>query len=281
MSVWFLALPGCLFPFLMTVLGAAAVFIFRKKQSAFVMRSFLGFAAGVMLAATVFSLLNPAIAAAKASGLPGWLPAAVGMTAGILFLFAVDIAAVRFTCADGSDPKQTAVHRLFLLRLAMTLHNIPEGMAVGLSFALAAHPGIGDMMILGIPIDKQALGAAAALSLGIGIQNFPEGAATALPQIENGVSARKAFLRGCLSGAVEPIFGMLCVLLGGSAAPLMPWLLSFAAGAMLYVVCEELIPAANGGTVSAKTQEDTLPYVGTLSVLFGFICMMVLDVALG
>lgn len=261
----------CLFPFLMTVLGAAAVFLCPRGMHPCAGRIFLGFAAGVMLAASVWSLLNPAIAAAEEMGLPGWLPASVGVVCGVLFLLGSDLWAAREQPGTRSRKNGAAVGDTFLLQLAMTVHNIPEGMAVGLSVALAAKT----VGAAGIP-DHAALSAAVALSLGIGIQNLPEGAAVSLPLRQDGVSAGRAFLRGCLSGMVEPIFGIATVLFLGEAAPVMPWLLSFAAGAMLYVVAEELIPAAH------HTADDSgISFLGTLSVVAGFLVMMVLDVALG
>ena len=195
-------------------------------------------------------------------GMAGWLPAAGGSALGIAFLLAMDallphLSPESFHWREGeTSPRRTA-----LMVLAVTLHNIPEGMAVGISFALASQNG-----------DPAPLTAATALALGIGIQNFPEGAAIALPLRQEGMSRGKAFLMGALSGIVEPIFGLLTVLVVGSVGPLMPWLLSFAAGAMLYVVVEELIPEANlsqGG------------HAGTLGVMGGFLIMMILDVALG
>ncbi len=271
MSVTLITVLGCLFPFLMTVLGAATVFLFRGNRLARFTDLFLGFAAGVMLAASVWSLLNPAIAAAEARGIPGWIPAAGGMTLGVLFLLSVDVAVSRLWC-DHSDASR---HRVFLLQLAMTLHNIPEGMAVGLSLALAADAIPGAMIS---DTQLHLFYTAFALSLGIGIQNFPEGAAVTLPQTENGMSAGGAFLRGCLSGIVEPIFGVLCIVLLGGTERVMPWLLSFAAGAMLYVVCEELIPAANGNRGNGSKR---ISFAGTLSIMLGFVGMMILDVALG
>ncbi|MBP3919346.1 MAG: ZIP family metal transporter [Clostridia bacterium] len=284
---------GCMFPFLMTICGSAAVFFFRREMKPVFEQIFLGFAAGVMLAASVWSLLNPAIDAAQKLGIPGWLPAAVGLSMGVLFLLLSDIAVMRLTAnknqaaamigAETGKSSGTASqrHRTFLLQLAMTLHNIPEGMAVGLSFALAAQSiaaadSTNFMTVCGITVDSNAFYAAIALSLGIGIQNFPEGAAVSLPLRQDGMSASKAFLRGCLSGVVEPIFGMLTVAMLGSISGVMPWLLSFAAGAMLYVVAEELVPAANAGNGG-----NGASFVGTISIMAGFLIMMVLDVALG
>ena len=256
------AAAGTGFTFLMTTLGAGLVFFFRKQFSAGLQRVFLGFAAGVMIAAAVWSLLIPAIDQAEAAGLLGWVPAAGGFLLGGGFLIAMD-SLLPHLHIGAKQPEGLSApwKRTTLLFTAVTLHNIPEGMAVGLSFALAAQGG-------------QAAGytAAMALALGIGIQNFPEGAAISLPLRQEGKSVGRAFWMGSLSGVVEPIFGVLTVLIAGSIQPLMPWLLSFAAGAMIYVVVEELIPEAHLGEHS---------HVGTLGVIFGFVVMMILDVALG
>ena len=192
----------------------------------------------------------------------GWVPAAGGFLLGVGFLIAMD-SLLPHLHIGAKQPEGLSApwKRTTLLFTAVTLHNIPEGMAVGLSFALAAQGG-------------QAAGytAAMVLALGIGIQNFPEGAAISLPLRQEGKSVGRAFWMGSLSGVVEPIFGVLTVLIAGSIQPLMPWLLSFAAGAMIYVVVEELIPEAHLGEHS---------HVGTLGVIFGFVVMMILDVALG
>ena len=257
------AATGTGFTFLMTTLGAAMVFLFRKQLNASIQRIFLGFAAGVMIAASVWSLLIPAMEEAEASGLPGWLPAVGGFVLGIGFLLLLDVLLPHLH-VDARQPEglHSSWRRTTLLVLAVTLHNIPEGMAVGLSVALAAqHAGEG-----------AALSGALALALGIGIQNFPEGAAISLPLRQEGLSAGRAFLYGSASGVVEPVFGILVVLVAGTIQPLMPWLLSFAAGAMMYVVVEELIPEAHLGEHSNT---------GTLGVMAGFLLMMVLDVALG
>lgn len=232
------ALSGVLFVFLMTMLGAATVFVIAGIRQCRLRQMTLGFAAGVMTAACVWSLLLPAME--QVQGLPVWLPAAGGVLLGASFLAGLDA----LIACRGEDR---------LLMTAITLHNIPEGMAVGLAFALAA--------------DGDALTAAAALALGVGLQNFPEGAAVALPLYQAGKSRRRAFLEGVLSGVVEPIAGLLAVLLAAGIQPLMPWLLSFAAGAMLYVVVEELVPQAHSRA-------------GTCAFLLGFLLMMVLDVAL-
>lgn len=255
------AATGTGFTFLMTMLGAAMVFFFRKTISENVQRVFLGFAAGVMIAASVWSLLIPAMEEAEASGIPGWLPAGGGLILGVLFLLLLD-RLLPHLHLDAKQPEGVSAgwKRTTLLMFAVTLHNIPEGMAVGLSFALASQHA------------EMGYSAALALALGIGIQNFPEGAAIALPLRQEGVSAGRSFLYGSLSGIVEPIFGILVVLIAGGIQPFMPWLLSFAAGAMLYVVVEELIPEAHLGEHS---------HIGTLGVIAGFLLMMILDVALG
>ena len=254
------AAGGTGFTFLMTALGAAMVFFFRKSVSARAQRVFLGFAAGVMIAAAVWSLLIPAIEQAEAAGQIGWIPAAGGFLFGVAFLMGLD-ALLPHLHLDGGETEglPSSWKRTTLLTLAVTLHNIPEGMAVGLSFALASQSG-GDMA------------AAFALALGIGIQNFPEGAAIALPLRQEGLSTKKSFALGALSGIVEPIFGILVVLAASALRPAMPFLLSFAAGAMIYVVVEELIPEAHLGEHSN---------IGTLGVMGGFLVMMILDVALG
>ena len=256
------AAGGTGFTFLMTSLGAAVVFFFRRQVTASAQRIFLGFAAGVMIAASVWSLLIPAIEEAEGAGQVGWVPAAGGFVLGVAFLMALDgILPHLHPGAREPEGARSKLHRITLLIFAVTLHNIPEGMAVGLSFALAAQHN-----------DPALYAGAMALAVGMGIQNFPEGAAIALPLRQEGVGRTRAFLWGSLSGLVEPVFGLLTVLLAGSIQPLMPWLLSFAAGAMLYVVVEELIPEAHLGEHSN---------VGTLGVMGGFLVMMILDVALG
>ena len=256
------AAGGTGFTFLMTALGASMVFLFRKSMKLSVQRIFLGFAAGVMIAASVWSLLIPAIEETEAAGGIGWIPAAGGFVLGVGFLMLLDLLLPHLHL-DRKHPEglHSSWKRTTLLVLAVTLHNIPEGMAVGLSFALAAQHA-----------DPAMYTAALALAIGIGIQNFPEGAAISLPLRQEGLSRGRAFLYGGLSGIVEPVFGILAVLVAGGIQPLMPWLLSFAAGAMMYVVVEELIPEAHLGEHSN---------VGTLGVMGGFVVMMILDVALG
>ena len=256
------ALVGTLFTAGMTAAGAAFVFLFRQRTSQKLQKVLLGFAAGVMIAASMWSLLIPAIEHAERAGGIGWLPAAGGSALGIAFLLAMDALLPHFAPESfrGFHERHTG-RRTLLLVLAVTLHNIPEGMAVGVSFANAVSQD-----------DCAQLTAAMALALGIGIQNFPEGAAIALPLRQEGFSRCRSFAIGAVSGIVEPIFSVLTVLLVGSIQPLLPWLLSFAAGAMLYVVVEELIPACT---------DEQSRHTGTLGVMTGFLVMMILDVALG
>ena len=257
---WY-ALGGTGFTFLCTAAGAAMVYFFRRDMKASTQRVFLGFAAGVMIAASVWSLLIPAIEHAEGRGIVGWIPAAGGFVAGGLFLMVLDrILPHMHLDSDECEGLPCRLGRSTMLVLAVTLHNIPEGMAVGLAFAVAAQDG------------PAALPGALALALGMGLQNFPEGAAISLPLRQEGKPVGRAFWMGSLSGVVEPVFGVLTVLIAGSIQPLMPWLLSFAAGAMIDVVVEELIPEAHLGEHS---------HVGTLGVIFGFVVMMILDVALG
>ena len=246
----------------MTALGSATVFLFRSRVNRQLHQLLLGFAAGVRIAASMWSLLIPAIEAAEEAGLPGWFPAAGGSVLGVLFLVTMNTLLPHLTPAFLQAPRDGSGRRSTLLVLAIAMHNIPEGMAVGISFALAARS------------DPTLLPAAMALALGIGIQNFPEGAAISLPLRQAGMSRKKSFLIGAASGAVEPIAALFTVLAAGTVEPLMPWLLSFAAGAMLYVVVEELIPEAN-------LRHDHESRGGTCGVMAGFLIMMILDVALG
>lgn len=256
------AFCGTGFTFLMTTLGASMVFFFRGKANSNVQRTFLGFAAGVMIAASVWSLLIPAIEEAEAMGQTGWIPAAGGFLLGGVFMLILDRLLPHLHAgSDKAEGLPSSMKRTTMLVLAVTLHNIPEGMAVGLSFAMAAGKGT----------DSAEFAAAVALAVGIGIQNFPEGAAISLPLHSEGMSPKNAFFRGSMSGIVEPIFGILTVLIVGSILPLMPWLLSFAAGAMIYVVVEEIIPEASAGEHSN---------LGTVGAMLGFVVMMILDVAL-
>ena len=261
MNGFIYALGGTGFTFMMTVLGAAVVFFLKSdKHSDKTQSVFLGFASGVMIAASVWSLLIPAIDEAERLGKKGWIPASFGFMLGVVFLMLLDKLIPYFRPEpDRDDCVKNGLKRTSMLIFAITLHNIPEGMAVGLAFALAAK---NDSSVL--------LASAIALAVGMGIQNFPEGAAISLPIRQAGRSRSRAFVCGAASGVVEPVFGLVTVLIAGTAQLLLPWLLSFAAGAMLYVVVEELIPEAHLGN----------SHIGTLGVMIGFLLMMTLDVAL-
>lgn len=261
MSPIYLAFLGTMFTFLATALGAATVFLFKKDIPHGMQRAFLGFAAGVMIAASVWSLLIPAMEMAENAGSPAWIPTAGGFVLGAAFLLVLD-RLLPHLHPGSSEPEgmKSSLARTTMLVLAVTLHNVPEGLAVGLAFGLAGENS------------AMSLSGALALSLGMALQNFPEGAAISLPLKKEGLSNTRSFVYGALSGIVEPIAGVLGVLAAGAVTGIMPWLLAFAAGAMIYVVVEELIPEANLGEHS---------HTGTLSVMLGFLVMMVLDVALG
>ena len=256
------AFYGILIPFLGTSLGAACVFFMKKTLSDRVQRSLTGFAAGVMVAASVWSLLIPAIEQSAAMGTWAFVPAAVGFWIGVLFLLALDhlIPHLHANSASAEGPN-SRLQRTTMMVLAVTLHNIPEGMAVGVVYAgyLSGNAQI-------------TAAGALALSLGIAIQNFPEGAIISLPLRAEGAGKGRAFMGGVLSGVVEPIGAVLTVLAARLIVPALPYLLSFAAGAMLYVVVEELIPEMSQGEHSN---------IGTVFFAVGFSVMMILDVALG
>ncbi len=256
------AVYGILIPFLGTSLGAACVFFLKKTLSDRVQRSLTGFAAGVMVAASVWSLLIPSIEQSAALGAFAFLPAAAGFWAGILFLLALDhtIPHLHQNSGQTEGPK-SQLRRTTMMVLAVTLHNIPEGMAVGVVYA-GYLSGSAQITAAG----------ALALSLGIAIQNFPEGAIISLPLRAEGMKKGRAFWGGVLSGVVEPVGAALTILAAQHVVPALPYLLSFAAGAMLYVVVEELIPEMSQGDHSN---------IGTVFFAVGFSVMMILDVALG
>ena len=249
---------GTGFPFLMTTLGAAVVFFFAEAPRPQFQKAMLGFAAGVMTAASVWSLLLPAIDRAADVGLPGWLPAAVGLLCGVVFLAALDAALPRLRRGRDEDPSR---RQSTLLMAAITLHNVPEGMAVGVVFA--------GLLTGSAPI---TVAGAFALTIGIAIQNFPEGAIISLPLHSEGQSKLRAFIMGTLSGVVEPIGALVTILCAKVLVPIVPYMLAFAAGAMIYVVVEELIPESAQGEHSD---------MGTMGFAVGFLIMMILDVALG
>ena len=251
-----------LIPFLGTSLGAACVFFMKKTLSDMVQRSLTGFAAGVMVAASVWSLLIPAMEQSAGMGKLSFVPAVVGFWIGILFLLGLDHIVPHLHVKSGqTEGPKSQLRRTTMMVLAVTLHNIPEGMAVGVVYA----------GYLSGSTQITAAGALA-LSLGIAIQNFPEGAIISMPLRAEGMKKGKAFCGGVLSGVVEPIGAMLTILAAQLVVPALPYLLSFAAGAMLYVVVEELIPEMSQGSHSN---------IGTLFFAVGFSIMMMLDVALG
>lgn len=253
---------GLFIPFLGTSLGAACVFFMRGEMHRGVQRGLTGFASGVMVAASIWSLLIPAIEESSDWGKLAFLPAVIGFGGGILFLLFLDhIIPHLHMGAEKAEGPRSHLARTTMLVLAVTLHNIPEGMAVGVVLAgfLSGH---GDI----------TYASAMALSIGIAIQNFPEGAIISMPLRGAGMGKMKSFVGGMLSGAVEPVGGMLTILLTSLVVPLMPYLLSFAAGAMMYVVVEELIPEMSEGEHSD---------IGVLTFALCFMVMMTLDVALG
>ena len=253
---------GLAIPFLGTTLGAAMVFLMKKEMNKKVEKILLGFASGVMIAASVWSLLIPSIEMAETQGKVAWIPAAIGFLLGIVFLLVID-SVVPHMHLESEKPEgmKAKLKKTTMMVFAVTLHNIPEGMAVGVTFAgaLAQNAGI-------------TMAGAFALAVGIAIQNFPEGAIISMPLKSEGVSKTKAFLYGTLSGIVEPIGAIITILLTNAVVPILPYLLSFAAGAMIYVVVEELIPESQAGEHSN---------IGTIGVAIGFTIMMILDVALG
>lgn len=253
---------GLAIPFLGTTLGAAMVFLMKKEMNKKVEKILLGFASGVMIAASVWSLLIPSIEMAETQGKVAWIPAVIGFLLGIVFLLVLD-SVVPHMHLESEKPEgmKAKLKKTTMMVFAVTLHNIPEGMAVGVTFAgaLAQNAGI-------------TMAGAFALAVGIAIQNFPEGAIISMPLKSEGVSKPKAFLYGTLSGIVEPIGAIITILLTNAVVPILPYLLSFAAGAMIYVVVEELIPESQVGEHSN---------IGTIGVAIGFTIMMILDVALG
>lgn len=253
---------GIMIPFIGTTLGAACVFFMKKEMKPLLQKSLLGFASGVMVAAGIWSLLLPAIAMSEHMGKMAFVPAAAGFATGMLFLLLMDkvIPHIHLQSTTPEGPR-SSLKKTTMLVLAVTLHNIPEGMAVGVTFA--------GLLASGSPI---TMAGAFALAVGIAIQNFPEGAIISMPLRSEGAGKGKAFWYGMLSGVVEPVAAAVTILLTSVTRPLLPYCLSFAAGAMLYVVVEELIPEASQGEHSD---------IGTIGFAIGFIIMMVLDVALG
>ena len=251
---------GLLIPFAGTTLGAALVFVLRRDMSAKLSKVLVGFAAGVMVAASFWGLLQPALEESSGMGELAFVPAAIGFLAGMGFLLLLDVVTPHMHMDLQDEGPKTGLKRTTKLVLAVTLHNIPEGMAVGVVFA--------DWLAGG----NVSQTAAFALAVGIAIQNFPEGAIVSAPLLAEGMPKGRTFLCGMLTGAVEPAAGLVTILAASAVVPIMPYLLAFAAGAMMYVVVEELIP---------EMSEGVHTNVGTIAFSVGFVLMMVLDVALG
>ncbi len=253
---------GLLLPFLGTILGASLVFLLKKEVKPRISKALLGFAAGVMLAASIWSLLIPSIELAGAQGNIAWLPAVIGFLAGMTFLLLLDTVIPHLHHnAQEYEGKGKELKKKTMLIFAITLHNIPEGLAVGVALA-GVMSGNNHMTI----------SSALVLSMGIALQNFPEGAIVSMPLKEEGKSKTKAFMWGTISGVVEPIAALLAIFLMKLFVPILPYLLAFAAGAMIYVIVEELIP---------ETQVGKHSNIGTIGLAIGFILMMVLDIVFG
>ncbi|MCI6701800.1 MAG: ZIP family metal transporter [Prevotellaceae bacterium] len=253
---------GLLLPFLGTVIGSAFVFFMRKEMPVLLQKALLGFASGVMVAASVWSLLIPSMDVSADQGKWAVMPAVVGFLLGVGFLLFLDYVTPHLHIGDNRpEGPRSHLSRTTMLVLAVTIHNLPEGMAVGILLAGALQDGMEIPMV-----------AALTMSLGIAIQNIPEGAVVSMPMRAAGNSRMRSFVIGTLSGVVEPLGGILVILLAAWLAPAMPYMLAFAAGAMLYVVVEELIPEASEGEHSN---------LGTIGFAVGFALMMVLDVVLG
>jgi len=256
------AMIGLLIPFIGTTLGSAMVFFMKSEINIKLEKLLLGFASGVMIAASVWSLLIPSIDMTAEQGKISWIPPTAGFLLGMGFLLMLD-SLVPHLHLDSDSPEgvKANLKKTTMLVLAVTLHNIPEGMAVGITIAGAM-----------LENEQITLAGAFTLAIGIAIQNFPEGAIVSMPLRSEGATKGNAFLYGMLSGLVEPVGGLLTILLASLVVPILPYMLSFAAGAMIYVVVEELIPEMQAG-------EHT--NIGTIGVAFGFVLMMILDVALG
>lgn len=253
-------LLGILIPFLGTILGASMVFLMKNTLNKGIEKLLLGLASGVMIAASIWSLLIPSFEMANNQGILEWFPAVIGFILGIIFLIIIDIIISKLEKTLELN-NETDFKNNIMLFIAVTLHNIPEGMAVGVAFAsvIARNPGM-------------TIAAAISLAIGIAIQNFPEGAIVSMPLKSSGISKRKAFLYGFFSGIVEPIAAFITILLTSKISLILPYLLAFAAGSMIYVVADELIP---------KSQSGEFTKLGIVGLTIGFLVMMVLDITVG
>ena len=261
-STYLYIFGGIMIPFVGTSLGAACVFLMKKQMSNLLQKALTGFAAGVMVAASIWSLLIPSMDQSLSMGKFAFVPAVVGLWGGIGFLLLVDTLTPHLHLnSDHAEGVSSHLNKTTMMLLAVTIHNVPEGMAVGVVYAGWVSGNVG-ITIMG----------ALSLAIGIAIQNFPEGAIVSMPLRAEGESKKRAFLYGILSGAVEPIAAAVTIVLSNVMTPILPYLLSFAAGAMIYVVVEELIPETSGGEHSN---------IGTVMFALGFSIMMILDVALG
>lgn len=258
--MYYMIAQGLLIPFLGTTLGSCCVFFMRKQLSTRIEKVLSGFAAGVMIAAAVWSLLIPSMEQAENLGRLAFIPAVVGLSFGMMFLLLLDVITPHMHADQTVEGPATTLKKTTMMVLAVTLHNIPEGMAVGVVYA--------GWMTGNVEVSYAS---ALALAIGIAIQNFPEGAIISMPLKGQGVSKKKSCLYGILSGIVEPLAGLVTVLISSLIVPILPYLLSFAAGAMIYVVVEELVPEMAAGEHSN---------VGTIAFMIGFCLMMTLDVAL-
>lgn len=249
-----------LIPFIGTTLGSAMVYLLKKDLNPKLLKLLLGFASGIMIASSIWSLLLPAIESYEVSSYQSWLVPSVGFVLGIVFLLLLDLFVPHMHTNNNEEGvSNTHINKTNKLLLAVTIHNIPEGLAVGLVIAGALN-------------NSSLINAALALSIGIAIQNFPEGTIVSTPLKETGISKTRAFIYGMLSGIVEPLAAVVAILFCKNVESVLPYALSFAAGAMIYVVADELIPQGNVGTKS---------YLSTIGLAIGFILMMILDIALG
>ena len=255
------AFLGILIPFIGTTIGSAAVFLMKNKLNNKIEKILLGFASGVMVAASIWSLIIPSIEMAESQNIITWIPASLGFMLGIIFLLLIDNIIPKLRKKNNKLNKENKIKKSTIMALAVTMHNIPEGLAVGVCFAGAISNSTG-ITIAG----------AMALAIGIAVQNIPEGAIISMPLKAQGMSKMKAFLYGMVSGIVEPIGAVITLLITGTVEIVLPYLLSFAAGAMIYVVVEELIP---------ESKTEKMLSIGTIGFSVGFLIMMIMDVALG